>query len=122
MHEAFKNVGIEHGDSHSYAQELANLLPKPISTAPVWFDNLTRLWRYEYGMPLDHLPEDMIVVGTHMYLPVTELYSAVRIADKRLTSTHLIEFLERLSNKAKHADVVFEMRPIKNLKSSLKPE
>jgi len=121
MYEAFKNVAVEYGDSGSYAQELINLLPESIRRAPVWFDNLSKIWRYEFGMPLDRLPEDMLVFGTHMYLPVSTLYCALRIADKWLTRAQLIAFLERLADEGKHADVTFEMRPIKELKARLKP-
>src|SRR6266852_6411281 len=110
MYEAFKKLAIGYGDKEAYAIELLKLLPQSLKEAPVWLDNLTNLWRYEYGLPIDRMPEEMVVVGTNMYLPVSELYCAVRIADKRLSRIQLLEFLERLSDKGKHADTLFEMR------------
>jgi hypothetical protein len=120
MYEAFKKLAIEYGDKEAYAIELLKLLPQSLKEAPVWFDNLTSLWRYEYGLPIDRMPEEMVVVGTNMYLPVSELYCAVRIADKRLSRIQLLEFLERLSDKGKHADALFEMRPVRDINAGLR--
>jgi hypothetical protein len=119
MYEAFKSLGVEYGDEEAYAIELLKLLPQSLKEASVWFDNLARLWRYEYGLPIDRMPDDMVVIGTHMYLPVAELYCSLRIANKRLTRVQLVEFLERLSDKRKHTDVLFEMRPLKDVKAAL---
>jgi hypothetical protein len=120
MYEAFKGLASEYGDTEAYGIELLKLLPQPLKEAPVWFDNLTRLWRYEYGLPIDRMPDDMLVVGTHMYLAVSELYCGVRIADKRLTRVQLLEFLGRLSDKGKHTDVLFEMRPLRDANAALR--
>jgi hypothetical protein len=120
MYEVFRKLAIEYGDKEAYCIELLKLLPRPLKEAPVWFDNLTNLWRYEYGVPLDRMPDGMMVVGTHMYLPVSELYCAIRIADRRLSRDQLLVFRDRLADKAKHADALFEMRPVRNLKPGLR--
>jgi hypothetical protein len=120
MYEAFKKLATEYGDKEAHAIELLKLLPEPVKQAPVWFDNLSMLRRYEYGLPIDRMPEDVVVVGTNVYLPVSELYCAVRIADKRLSRAQLLKFLERLSDRAKHSDVLFEMRPVRDINDGLR--
>lgn len=120
MHDSFIRCADEHGDSKDYAIELLKLLPQDLKEASVWFENLTNLWRYEYGRPYDRMPEGTIISGTNVHLPLFELYLSVRIADKRLKRGQLLKFLERLSSKAKHCDVLFEMRPMKDVKETLK--
>jgi hypothetical protein len=61
MYEAFKKLAIEYGDKEVYAIELLKLLPQWLQGAPVWFDNLTNVWRYECGLPIDRMPEEMQV-------------------------------------------------------------
>jgi hypothetical protein len=65
------------------------------------------------------MPKGTIISGTNVYLPISNLYASVRIANNRLTRDQLLVFLERLSNKEKHCDVLFEMRPINDLKQNL---
>ncbi|MCJ7507353.1 MAG: hypothetical protein MUO85_01315 [candidate division Zixibacteria bacterium] len=119
MYDAFLRCAAEHGDDKDYATELFSLLPQALKETPAWFDKLTNLWRYEYGIPYDRMPEEIIISGTNVHLPVSELYTSVRIANKRLRRDQLLKFLERLSNKEKHCDVLFEMRPIKDVKVNL---
>jgi hypothetical protein len=119
MYEEFIRCADKCGDRKEYAIQLLKLLPKSIKEGWVWFDRVAQLWRYEYGLPYDELPQNTIISGTNVHLPVDELYSALKIADKRLTREQLLSYLQRLSDKAKHSDVVFEMRPMKNIKDSL---
>ena len=98
MHDAFIRCASEYGDSKDYAVELLRLLPQELKQASVWFDKLTSQWRYEYGIPFDRMPEGTIISGTNVHLPVSELYTSVRIADKRLKRDQLLTFLDRLSS------------------------
>lgn len=120
MAEVFAQLSVQGGDQSAYARELFNLLSEPIKEAPVWFDNLTKLWRYEYGMPFDRLPEETVVLGTNIYFPVKDLYSAVNIANMKLRKEQLPMFLERLSDRQKHPDVLFEMRPVRDVNADLR--
>ncbi len=120
LYEAFIGLVTKYGDQKAYAIELLKLLPQSVKEAPVWFDKLTNMWRYEYGLPFDRLPQQTMVVGTNVYLPVHELYVAVRIADKLLTRGQLLNFLQRLSDRGKHSDVLFEMRPMRDIKANLR--
>ncbi len=118
MYEAFIRCAAKYDDEKAYAVELLKLLPQPLKEAPVWFDKMTKLWRYEYGLPYDRLPEQTVISGTNVHLPAEELYSAIRIADERLRRDQLLRFLERLSDREKHSDVLFEMRPMKDVKAN----
>lgn len=115
MYDVFLEEGRKLGDTESYAVELLRLLPLPIKQASVWLDRLTNLWRYEFGDPFDQLPGDIIVTGTNVHPPVSELYVSMRIADKRLDRSQLLIFLRRLANPSRHRDVLFEMRPMRDL-------
>ena len=76
---------------------------------------MTNIWRYEYGLPYDRLPQNTVILGTNTYFPVHELYLVLRIADKRVTRGQLISLLERPSERSKHDDVLFEMQPLKDV-------
>ena len=119
MYDRFIDLAAKHGDDQSYAVELLRLLPQNIKEAPVWFDELTRLWRYEYGVPFDRLPEGTIISGTNVNRPVQDLYAAIKLADKFLTRAQLLHFRERLSNREKHGEVLFEMRPVRDVEDGL---
>jgi hypothetical protein len=115
MFEQFKKLAPSYGDEENYAIGLLRFLPKPIKEADVWFDRATEIWRYRFGLPYDWLPDNTIIDGTNTNLPVSELYEALRIADKRFNRAQLIRFRERLSDVDKHQDVILEMRPLKDL-------
>ncbi len=121
LYEQFIRLGGQEGDLESYSVELLKLLPRDLKRTEVWLDKITNLWRYDYGLPYDQLPEDMIVYGTNVSLPVIELYHSIRLADKHLARSQLIDFINRLENKSKHVDVLFEMRPLLNLSRGFSP-
>ena len=119
MQDAFRTCAADRGDTELAADSLVALLSGSIREAPVWFDRLTNLWRYEFGIPYGGMPEDMIISGTNVYLPVSELYIGLRVARSRLKPDQLATFLDRLTDKPKHCDVLFEMRPLMNVKPGL---
>lgn len=116
----FLHCAKEYADNRDYATQLVRLLPKSIKEAPVWFEKMTKLWRYEYGLPLTNLPGGTAITGTNVHLPVHELYLSLRIAERRLQPQQLLRFLERLSDREKHSDVLFEMRPMKDVAQHVK--
>lgn len=120
LYEEFLSCAKKYGDNREYATQLLKFLPQAIKESCVWFDRVTSLWRYEYGIPYDNLPQDMVVVGTNMNHPVDDLYIAIKTADKWLKPEQLILYRERLADKNKHLDVVFEMRPLKDVKKKHK--
>jgi len=122
LYEQFIRIGQDEGDSESYSIELLKLLPQDLKTTKVWLDKITNLWRYEYGLPFDQLPEDMLVFGPNVYLPVNELYISIKLADQNLSRLQLLDFIKRLGDKSKHADALFEMRPLLHLSKGYVPQ
>lgn len=122
LYTIFLDIAKSIADSRDYVAQLMHLLPQPIKESVVWHDRLTNLWRYEYGLPLDHLPYNMVVPGTIQFPVVKNLYLSIKNAKKYLTDTQLLEYLNRIKNKSKHLETLFEMRPVINLKDSLNAE
>lgn len=122
LYTQFIEIGRNEGDSESDSIELLKLLPIDLKRTNVWLDKITNIWRYDYGLPLDNLPEDMIVFGTGVSLPVLELYHSIKLADKHLTRLQLMVFIKRLEDKGKHTDVLFEMRPLLYLSKGFSPK
>lgn len=121
LYDQFIEIGRQEGNSKSYSAELLRLLPKDLKETEIWLDKITNLWRYDYGLPFDQLPEDMLVFGTNVSLPVIYLYHSIKLADKHLTRSQLLGFVKRLEDKAKHPDVLFEMRPLLYLSKGFSP-
>jgi len=119
MCDAFLRCAEGRGDHQNLAIDLLRLLPTPLQNALVWLDSLTNLWRYRYGIPYNRMSQGMIISGTNVHLPVCELYIAMKVANSRLKPAQLETFLQRLTDKGKHSDVLFEMRPIIDVKPSL---
>ena len=119
MRDTFLRCAGDRGDDNDYAIAMFSLLPKHLQEVPVWFDKLTNLWRYEYGIPYDRMPKGMIISGTNVHLPVCELYIAMRVATSRLKRNQLLTFTKRLTSEEKHSDVLFEMRPLMDVKPTL---
>jgi hypothetical protein len=115
LYNIFIQFAKRYQDNEKKAVQRYVFLPDSIKKAHVWFDKITDMWRYEFGLPYDRLPEQMIISGTNVHLPVEELYLAIKIADQRLTPTQLIAYRERLAQIEKHTAAIFEMRPLKNI-------
>lgn len=108
--ERFEICSKENGIPIETVKQLLRLLPERLRVAPVWLDRITKIWKYEYGLPIK-LPEDMILVGSNQF-PVNELFKAMSIAIERLSDSQLLTYIKRLESPEKHSDVLFEMRPL----------
>lgn len=75
LRSAFIKVAKHIDISEDEVSHLWRLLPILLQKAPAFCDRLTGLWRYDFGMPIDRLPEDNIAIGTHMFPPVDRLRS-----------------------------------------------
>jgi len=97
-------------------ERLVSLLPKELRESPCFLCQLTNLWRYDFGVPIDRLPGNLVVTGTHMFTPVDRLLDVLVSAQSRLEEARLEDYIRRLSNPAKHQDVLAEFAPILRLK------
>jgi hypothetical protein len=122
LDERFISAAEALGLSSQESLKLATLLPQPLQSAPCFLDALTNLWRYEFGRPMDRLASGMMVWGTHMYHRIDHLVEVLSCAQLRLTSTQLTRFIDRLSDPAKHGNVLIEMLPVLRVHSKVPAE
>jgi hypothetical protein len=90
------------------AQLIASVPERLISTG-AFLDKLTGLWRYEFGVPYDI--SNSQYWGTHMWVPVAHLFTALRCANDRLPEAKRLDYLARLSGAEKHQAILVEMIP-----------
>ena len=95
-----QNVGME---------EIISIIPTALINACAFFDKLTNLWRYEFGIPYD-IGKDF-VWGTHMWVPVHCLFNALSCAHSRLTKDQCVDYMKRLAVPEKHPTTLVEMIP-----------
>ena len=99
------------------AVALVASLPPALRQAPCFLDRLTRIWRYEFGDAAG-VDGPVITGGGITWHTVTHLIDVVSCARWRLTSTEYDNYLQRLADPIKHADMLFEFAPVLRLDSS----
>lgn len=107
-----RSIAKGRGLSDQSADDFIVLIPENLRTSPCFLDRLTSLWRYDFGEPFDGLPNGRLVVGTHMYLSIEQLFDVLLFASRRLSQKKLSDYLTRLDDPNKHADLVFEFAPV----------
>jgi hypothetical protein len=112
--EAFKIITTNRGLPTRDAITTSNLLPEAIRSLPCFLDKLTGIWRYDLGVPID-IPDESLVFGTHMWLPVDLLFDVLLCANQRLPSEQFANYLLRLADPLKHEDLITEFAPILRL-------
>lgn len=94
---------------------LITALPSNLHRALCFEDNLTGLWRYEFGEPFYLKQLKQLLWGTHMWVPVTHLRRALDSLLNRVSADKQRAFLARLDIRQKHLDVLSEMIPLLNV-------
>jgi hypothetical protein len=97
------------GIAEERAKTLVSEIPEPPAGAGAFLDKLTGLWRYEFGVPYDIA--DQPVWGTHMWVPVGNLFAAICCACARLPVEKRALFFQRLADPDVHHTVLVEMVP-----------
>ena len=103
------------GLSKRQVDGLADLVPQQLKSSPCFLDRRTGLWRYSFGSPLDGLSSCRVVFGTHMYHPLDRLIDVLLCAKRRLSKEQLADYLKRIDDPNKHADLIFEFAPVVRL-------
>ena len=98
------------GLSTSDADSTYNLLPRSLQNSMAFFDQLSRIWRYDYGVP--HKLKSGIIIGYHQYPIVSVLLRGIRRVHEFLPNEKFIEFSKRLENRSKHFDFLSELDPV----------
>lgn len=99
-------------------EEIGKILssaPTDLLAAECFLDKMTKLWRYEYGLPSNLPNTNQLLWGTHMWLPVRHLLEVLICAHRRLSEGKLNEYLPKLADPEKHRDHLAEMMPILRL-------
>ena len=105
------------GLTNEQAKAILANVPERLIEAGTFLDKITGLWRYEYGFPYD-IEEDL-VWGTHMWVPVDSLYSALICAHSRLPDDKRANYLERLADPDVHQATLVEMIPAHKVSSDV---
>lgn len=97
--------------------DFLSCVPTVLLSSGAFMDRLTKLWRYEFGVPYDLGEEE--VYGTHMWVPVNHLFAALCIAYLRLNNERRVEYLNRLASPKKHQAALVEMIPADKIDSAI---
>lgn len=101
--------GMAVGLTPGQAAQLVASVPEPLISTGAFLDKLTGLWRYEFGVPYDI--DSSLYWGTHMWVPVVHLFTALRCAIDRLPEAKRIDYLARLAAAERHQATLVEMIP-----------
>jgi hypothetical protein len=111
---------FEVGLSSEQADLLIASVPAPLINAGAFLDKMTNQWRYEYGIPFEI--GGTLVWGTHMWLPVEDIYNTLVVIQARLSEDQSAVYLARLNDPERHASTLVEMIPGHRIASSAQAE
>lgn len=94
-----------------------SILPDAIAQAGAFLDEMTGIWRYEFGVPYQQ--GTSLIWGTHMWLPVNHLLDALLCAADRVSSGKLAVYLQNLADPLKHPQTLVEMVPARRIASGI---
>jgi len=117
--DAFKEIANKFGDSDRYAERLFRPLPQKLKCSSAFLLSLINKWCYEFG-DIFELPSGKNFYGSEQFPEVEFLYRALRAADKHLSDSCLLEFIQKLGNQAKHMDALGELAPLCRIKDNVK--
>jgi len=103
--------------SNEHVALIISSVPEPLSSAGSFLDKMTGIWRYEFGVPYDI--SENFVCGTHMWVPVDYLFSALFCAYSRLQQKKFVLYLKRLADPSKHQPTLVEMIPANRVDSDV---
>ncbi len=108
--------GASRGISDEDTRAITSIVPKPLIDAGAFLDKRTELWRYEFGVPYDIA--DNLLWGTHMWVPVKSLFTALFCAYSRMPENKKATYLAELADPKKHQNKLVEMIPIAKVSSN----
>lgn len=101
--------GKARGLSREITKAVVSVVPEALIKAGAFLDKMTNLWRYEFGVPYD-IAENL-VWGTHMWVPVKSLFTALFCAHTHISEEKRATYLAQLAIPEKHQDKLVEMIP-----------
>jgi hypothetical protein len=112
--------GKARGLSNEDTKAIVSIVPKTLIEAGAFLDKMTSLWRYEFGVPYD-IAENL-VWGTHMWVPVKSLFTALFCAHSRIPENKRATYLAQLADPDKHQNKLVEMIPVDKVGSTVTVE
>ncbi len=116
----FVEEAVSRGVALDVANELLGLAPANLQGVECFLDNMTGLWRYEFGFPYQVGGD--FVWGTHLWVPVGCLVSALCCVKHRLFGDKRTEYLARLADPDRHQVTLVEMIPGSKLSAEIPAE
>jgi hypothetical protein len=115
----FEALETDQKTSRFSAKILYDLLPESVKNSPVFFEHISKTWRYELESVYDRLPNGLVAVGTPLWPPVQRLYEGVLAAKVHLKSEDAQKIISFLAGK-KHLDYLAELTPLAKLSDNTK--
>lgn len=109
--------GEARGLSNEDIKAIVSIVPTTLLEAGAFLDKMTSMWRYEFGVPYD-IAENL-VWGTHMWVPVKNLFTVLFCAYSRFQGNKRATYLAELADPKKHQIKLVEMIPVDKLDSSV---
>lgn len=106
---AFLVEATHQGHDEVAANALLASLPSGLRAADAWLDELTSLWRYEFGEPWTVLGKP--VFGPHCWPLMRNLVGATETACRLLSGNELTRWVGRVDNPINHDAALTEMAP-----------
>jgi len=110
--------GEKRGEARAKTDLLISSIPIRILNSDCFLDKMTKLWRYEFGLPFT-VANGKYLYGTHMWPPVKYLFSVLSCAVNRLPERKRRDYFTRLTNIEKHWDTLVEFLPIIRLSDNV---
>lgn len=111
MEKCLTEEGISKGEAADKIDVLLSSIPLKLLNADCFFDKMTKLWRYEYGLPFT-VANGKYLYGTHMWPSVRNLFSVLSCAILKLPNRRRRDYFTKLTNLEKHWDTLVEFLPI----------
>ncbi len=111
LNKCLENEGKSRGLTFQEIDLLLSSIPLKILNADCFFDKLSKMWRYEFGLPYT-VGNSQYLYGTHMWPPVKYLFSVLFNAVHKLSDRKRRDYFTKLANIDKHWDTLVEFLPI----------
>lgn len=108
------NFELLRGRNKACARALAAMVPAALRAAPCFLDRMTGLWLYDFGDPV-MTGQGFVYGGAKTWHRLTTLIDVVACAHTRLDPSVFADYLTRLEDPTKHADLLFEFAPVLRL-------
>jgi len=119
---AFHQVARAAGIPAITSAALFSRLPAPLCDAPAFLCAMGGMWRYQFGLLLDGLPEDSVALGTRQCPEVSWLLKGLLVASERLTQDEISLVSRSLGSIDRHLETLTELAPLARISTRYRAE